>query len=316
QYFRECKRTRLIVHKNEILEDEFIEWADELIKNNPNKKILFIMNTIKFSQNLFNKLYKLNENREFIYLSTSIVPIKRRKRIDNIKDSKEPLVVISTQMVEAGVDIDVDIVVRDIAPLDSINQSAGRANRENRGEYLGEVHIVKIVKNQKKLAEYVYRDLVQLKATESVLMDCEVILEEDYKSISDKYYKELKSNISNRESKDLIQKIFKLQFEEVESNFNLIENQDKVQLFVEVDEVAKKIWNKYIENLGIKDKKEKRKKMDSIKGEFYNYVISVYKNKCREHKDEFIGYISYNEIESIYDENFGYIVEDDNYKII
>ena len=69
------------------------------------------------------------------FLTTSIVPKHRKERIDKIKDSKKRRIVVSTQMIEAGVDIDMDIVIRDLAPLDSINQSAGRCNREYRGEY-------------------------------------------------------------------------------------------------------------------------------------------------------------------------------------
>ena len=109
-------------------------------------------------------------------------------------------------MVEAGVDIDMDIVIRDIAPLDSINQSAGRSNRENRGQYLGEVHIVKVKNNNQYLAKYVYRDDILLQATENVLKEKTIILEEDYKSLSDMYFRELKKNLSNNESNKLKEK--------------------------------------------------------------------------------------------------------------
>ncbi len=43
-------------------------------KNNPNKNILIIVNTIKLSQELYKELYKYKDEREFIYLSTSIIP--------------------------------------------------------------------------------------------------------------------------------------------------------------------------------------------------------------------------------------------------
>ena len=46
--------------------------------------------------------------------------------------SNRETIVISTQVIEAGVDLDFDIAVRDIGPIDSIIQTAGRCNREGR----------------------------------------------------------------------------------------------------------------------------------------------------------------------------------------
>ena len=56
-------------------------------------------------------------------------------------ETKEPLVCISTQLIEAGVDIDFGAVIRFQAGLDSIAQAAGRCNRHGRSE-LGRVHVV------------------------------------------------------------------------------------------------------------------------------------------------------------------------------
>jgi CRISPR-associated endonuclease/helicase Cas3 len=69
------------------------------------------------------------------HLSTNMCPSHRLKIIDEIKErlkNPEPMVCISTQLIEAGVDIDFGSVVRYLAGLDSIAQAAGRCNRNGR----------------------------------------------------------------------------------------------------------------------------------------------------------------------------------------
>lgn len=306
--------------KEELLEkDEFFTFIEDIIKNNQNKNILVIVNTIKLSQELFKTVEKYidkNDEIDLIYLSTSIVPKARKERIEYIKTSKKRKIVISTQMVEAGVDIDMDIVIRDIAPLDSINQSAGRANRENRGEYLGEVYIVKVVNNGKRLAEYVYKDKILLQATEKVLKGKDVIYEEEYKELNDKYFKEVKNTMTTNNSKKLENMILNLRFSSVDKEFRLIENQEKISVFIELNHEAVEIWNKYNEYKKIKDRYERKNKLESIKGDFYKYVISVFKNKFKEELQEDIAYISNNQLQSTYDYNFGYKIEEDNSYIL
>lgn len=76
-----------------------------------------------------------------LHLSGLMCAAHRTKVIDTIKqrlesrhrgEDKEPLRVVSTQLVEAGVDIDFPVVYRALAGLDSIAQAAGRCNREGR----------------------------------------------------------------------------------------------------------------------------------------------------------------------------------------
>ena len=276
---------------------------------------MIIVNTIKLSQELFkyiNENKDKNDDRKLVYLSTSVIPKSRLERIENIKNKESKNIVVSTQMVEAGVDIDMDVVIRDMAPLDSINQSAGRANRENRGEYLGEVYLVKIKDNDKLVAKYVYRDDILLESTKSVLKDKDVIYEQDYKLIGEEYFLNLNKNKSNNKSDKLEKDIYELEFEEVSKNFKLIEEQNKVQLFIELDEEATEVWNKYKTYLSIEDKFQRKNKLESIKGEFYKYVISIFKNKCKENIDNNMGFVSKYQLENTYDNDLGYKTEEDS----
>ena len=83
---------------------------------------------------LFDKLKEKSEIPVF-HLSTNMCQIHRMEVINkvrqNLKDGKK-LILCSTQLIEAGVDMDFPVVFRELAPLESIIQSAGRCNREGK----------------------------------------------------------------------------------------------------------------------------------------------------------------------------------------
>lgn len=71
-------------------------------------------------------------DRSVLHLSTRLRPVDRLKLIETAKqltDDGHGLITVSTQLIEAGVDISFDRVYRDLAPIDSIVQAAGRCNR-------------------------------------------------------------------------------------------------------------------------------------------------------------------------------------------
>jgi len=81
--------------------------------------------------------------KDALHLSALMCPAHRSRRVAEIKScltAAAPCRVISTQVVEAGVDIDFPVVLRAMAGLDSIVQAAGRCNREGRGP-LGQVSV-------------------------------------------------------------------------------------------------------------------------------------------------------------------------------
>lgn len=108
---------------------------EELVsKINHHHQALCIVNTRAHAAALFDRLS--GENK--YHLSTLMCPAHRTTVIGEIKDllkeGKECLVV-STSLLEAGVDIDFPVVYRALAGLDSIIQSAGRCNRERKNKY-------------------------------------------------------------------------------------------------------------------------------------------------------------------------------------
>jgi CRISPR-associated helicase Cas3/CRISPR-associated endonuclease Cas3-HD len=104
-------------------------------------KVLCIVNTRNHAKVIFDSLSDLDN---VFHLSARMCPVHRRQILDRIKkklsEEGESCRVISTQLIEAGVDIDFPTVYRAMAGIDSIAQAAGRCNREGRLQS-GEVKI-------------------------------------------------------------------------------------------------------------------------------------------------------------------------------
>lgn len=119
------------------------EVAEELKKH---ECVLAIVNTRKDAQELFEFL---EAEPNTFHLSAQMCPKHRSQVLAEIKERLQQkqagkgdvLRVISTQLIEAGVDVDFPVVYRAMAGLDSIAQSAGRCNREGKMESLGQVHV-------------------------------------------------------------------------------------------------------------------------------------------------------------------------------
>jgi CRISPR-associated endonuclease/helicase Cas3 len=115
-----------------------IEWVDLAKRLQQHDQVLCVVNTRRDCHDLFKLMPEGT-----IHLSALMCGEHRSLVISNIKQRLRdgaPIRVISTQLVEAGVDIDFPVVYRAIAGLDSIAQAAGRCNREGRLEK-GEIHV-------------------------------------------------------------------------------------------------------------------------------------------------------------------------------
>ena len=107
---------------------------------------LVIVNTKKSAQKLFQICLRLKKTEMPIYhLSTNMCPLHRKDILKRIREllnpPGSPVICISTQLIEAGVDIDFGAVIRFTAGLDSVAQAAGRCNR-NKLRDVGRVHVI------------------------------------------------------------------------------------------------------------------------------------------------------------------------------
>lgn len=105
---------------------------------------LVIVNTKQWAQQLYLSCKEHIDERCLFHLSTSLCPAHRKLLLKKIKRHLRwnlPVLCISTQLIEAGVDVDFKSVIRFLAGLDSIAQAAGRCNRNGRGPQ-ATVHVV------------------------------------------------------------------------------------------------------------------------------------------------------------------------------
>lgn len=199
RYFKKLSRYKLLLkHKDIKSIDEFIIELKDRIPQMDEDKIMIVLNTRDSAKKVYENLRDVakNNNRETYFLSSYVIPIERLNRILQIKNSKRALV-ITTQCIEAGVDIDMDYIIRDFGPLDSIVQVAGRCNRDGKKE-IGNVEIVwlkdpEINYCNGEFCRMVY-DCIAIDATTKILSKCDSdeILESQVFDLAKKYFDELK----------------------------------------------------------------------------------------------------------------------------
>lgn len=111
--------------------DEICQFAYTLFEEN--HSCLIIVNTKQWAQDLFLEFQNLGvDNAALFHLSTNQCSAHRKNILDEVRKrlkEKQPVLCISTQLIEAGVDISFANVIRFFAGLDSIAQAAGRCNR-------------------------------------------------------------------------------------------------------------------------------------------------------------------------------------------
>lgn len=110
--------------------------------------VLVIFNTKKATLEFYNCTRRLENWEKRYHLSTAMCPSHRKDVIKNVRDdlgAGKKILVVSTQLIEAGVDFDFPVVFRAMAPLEAVIQSAGRCNREGSlGQMGGKVFLFKL----------------------------------------------------------------------------------------------------------------------------------------------------------------------------
>lgn len=110
--------------------ERLVDCVEEHIETSPS--ILIILNTKTVVKDLYEKLSTQIKGIPIFHLSTSMCAAHRNQILEEIREllnKKNPVICVSTQLIEAGVDVSFSCVIRSLAGLDSIAQAAGRCNR-------------------------------------------------------------------------------------------------------------------------------------------------------------------------------------------
>lgn len=231
----------------------------EINDNYLNKKIkiLLTFNIISTSRKVYDTLKEDSYFKDFkFYLINGTIPTLRRKKIiQGFKENNNETntILVSTQSVEAGMDIDCDFGLRDYAVLESLEQISGRVNRECNGEKskISKLYIIKYKEGEKYDVQKIYSPIkssrykvLQNNFTPSQLKE---ILK--YKKF-DEYYKILAKEVKKigvDSFNSVITEINQLHYKTINDMIDVIE-QEIEQIDIFIDEVIP------LDDLAIEDK--------------------------------------------------------------
>ncbi len=312
--FSQINRTKIIYDDICIKPLELIEYLKSNDVFDKKHSFLFVVNTIRSSQQIYNELVNdpFFDDYKIFYLSASIVPKQRISRINEIKkciDEKQQIpILVSTQVIEAGVDLSFDNGFRDIAPLDSIIQTIGRLNRHGDDKQSNLWVKPLVAENNHKLATYVY-DSILISISKEILQEYKIIPENKFREIMKLYYKKGKERKSQSKSREILLDLCEGNLPAVNDLFHLIETSyDRYPVFAPINESAINIWQQYNNIMQIKDWKVKRTQYITIKSKLNQYIINIAKSLITSDIENhgWVNYIPEDLVKLYYDTNFGY----------
>ena len=209
-------------------EDELLE---KICKAANDKNTLVVVNTIKKAQELFTKLkdkfscFCLNGYMYDDHKRATTRAVRCAIDKSKVDPLASKILLISTQSIEAGVDLDFDVGFREVSPISSIIQTAGRVNRHF-GEIRGELYIFPEIS---KFTNLIYGDLY--KVSGAILGDLKQkeVRESEILEISNLFFQKISNQLENLHIKSEIEK---LEFENINQKIEDIMNDNYKQTII------------------------------------------------------------------------------------
>ena len=214
-------------------EDRLLEKICEAASD---KNTLVVVNTIKKAQKLFAKLrdkfscFCLNGYMYDDHKRATIEAVRCAVNKNKIDPLASKILLISTQSIEAGVDLDFDVGFREVSPISSIIQTAGRVNRHFRAT-MGELYVFPEIS---KFTNLIYGDLYKVSGTILSDLKQKEVRESEILEISNLYFQKISNQLENLHIKSEIEK---LEFENINQKIEDIMNDNHKQtLIIEPEE--------------------------------------------------------------------------------
>jgi len=203
-----------------------IEDIRDLVLENLDKSNLVILNTKKLVRKLYDLLESNYDDKDLYYLTTNLTASDRLKKIGEIKErlnKGDKICVVSTQLIEAGVDVDFDLVIRSLSGMDSVIQAMGRCNREGKLKSAF-TYLINLDKNEEKTS--------MLKGVDERKAACKFAINKssedlDLKKLTEEYFEKLYSNLKDEQYSDILKLLDENR--EVSGNFKKL-NKTKKEL--------------------------------------------------------------------------------------
>ncbi len=247
-------------------------------------KWLIILNTRRSAQDTYRFLKESppRTREELFLLSSDIVPRDRLDRIEQIKRS-DRCIAVTTQCVEAGVDIDMHRVIRDFAPLDSLIQAAGRCNR-NDNTSRATVRVVRLLdededgNGRSAFCNYIY-DRTLLSHTQDAIapfLDAG-LNEEQVTEVVERYFSEIVEKSVKALGKDTTDKWSRFEHGDLNISRLLRGVQDQISFVVLKRDPTGTLRDRMEAASNIQDRWARRRAMHCLAPEIAKLTVSVWK---------------------------------------
>ncbi|MCL4547859.1 MAG: CRISPR-associated helicase Cas3' [Bacteroidetes bacterium] len=276
--------------------------AEQLLKEKTS--YLAVVNTKSVAKKLFVKIKEGRTHDEYFHLSTAMCAHHRKKIIKKIiaalsAKPKRKIAVVSTQLVEAGVDFDFPCVYRAIAPLDSVIQAAGRCNRNGKMKK-GKVVLFDLTDHP--MPDKTYRACAEF--AKGIIKDDPQILH--HAESFERYYEQVIEFFVDPDRYKITKEREMFNFKTVNNQYHIIDKQTTLLFAAFYSNESKELFEevtKFFDNSGFISK-ELYRKIQQFGVQVYPNFLKKYGSQIEQHKSGLRIWLGK------YDQEFGIAPED------